>query len=60
MPHFSSCCPNADEYICQVCGKIKCSNCQPPTSWRLANIIGYELAVGNICPDCLNKQNKED
>lgn len=50
MPYFSSCCPGADEYICQKCGKIKCDKCQPP-SWR-PDITGYKSA-GNVCPTCL-------
>lgn len=52
MPHFSSCCPGADEYICQVCGGIRCSGCQP-SSWR-PDITGHKSA-GNICPKCLKK-----
>jgi len=50
MPHFSSCCPGADTYICQKCGKIFCSKCQS-SQWR-PDITGHE-SVGNICPNCL-------
>ena len=50
MPTFSKCCPGADEYLCQVCGRVKCSGCQPST-WR-TDITGNKSA-GNVCPDCL-------
>lgn len=49
MPHFSSCCPGADTYICQKCARILCSKCQPP-KWR-PDITGNKSA-GNICPKC--------
>jgi len=52
MPHFSSCCKGADEYICQVCGRIMCSGCKP-SSWR-PDITGHKSA-GNVCPKCLTK-----
>ena len=52
MPHFSSCCPGADEYICQMCTKIFCIKCNP-SSWR-PDITGHKSA-GNVCPDCLKK-----
>ncbi len=55
MPHFSSCCPGVDEYICQVCGKIKCSGCQPP-EWR-SDITGHKSA-GNVCKPCLETFEK--
>jgi hypothetical protein len=54
MPHFSSCCRGADEYICQKCGKIFCSNCHPP-EWR-PDITGHKSA-GNVCPSCLEKHD---
>ena len=50
MPHFSKCCPGSDDYICQVCGKIRCSGCKPSV-WR-TDITGYPSA-GNVCPECL-------
>lgn len=50
MPHFSSCCPGADEYVCQVCGKICCSKCEPP-EWRTD--ITKNTSAGNVCPVCL-------
>ena len=57
MPHFSSCCEGADEYICQCCGQIKCSRCKPPV-WR-PDITKSEHA-GNVCPTCIsNKETKE-
>jgi len=49
MPHFSKCC-GSDEYICQICGSIKCSNCSPSV-WRV-DITENENA-GNVCPKCL-------
>lgn len=52
MPHFSSCCPGADTYICQKCAKIFCSKCQP-SQWR-PDITGHKSA-GNVCPNCLKK-----
>ncbi len=52
MPHFSSCCPGADTYICQKCGKIFCSKCQP-SQWR-PDITGHKSA-GNVCPKCLEE-----
>jgi len=52
MPHFSSCCFGADEYVCYVCKYIKCSKCHPST-WR-PDITGHESA-GNVCPKCLKK-----
>ena len=55
MPHFSSCCPGVDEYICQKCAKIFCSKCQPSV-WR-PDITGHKSA-GNVCPSCLKNYNK--
>lgn len=52
MPHFSSCCPGADTYICQKCAKIFCSKCQP-SQWR-PDITGHKSA-GNVCPKCLEE-----
>lgn len=49
MPHFCSKC-GADEYICQKCGKIFCSQ-EHPSQWR-PDITGHESA-GNVCPWCL-------
>jgi len=54
MPTFSKCCPGADEYICQVCARIKCGRCQPP-QWR-PDLTGRKSA-GNICPTC--REEKE-
>ena len=51
MPHFSACC-GADEYICQVCWNIFCSECKT-SEWR-PDITGYKSA-GNVCPKCLKK-----
>lgn len=42
MPHFCKC--GADEYICQFCGRVRCSKSRP-SEW----IEGR----GNICPDCI-------
>lgn len=54
MPHFCSKCSakgiTSDEYICQVCGSIKCS-VEEPSEWR-PDLTGKESA-GNICPVCL-------
>lgn len=55
MPHFSKCCPGADEYVCQICGQIKCSGCQPSV-WR-PDLTGHKSA-GNVCPDCLKQKTK--
>ncbi len=52
MPHFSSCCPRADEYICQKCAKIFCSKCQP-SQWR-PDITRHKSA-GNVCPSCIKE-----
>jgi hypothetical protein len=49
MPHFSNCC-GKDEYVCQKCGKILCSECHP-SEWR-PDITGHQSA-GNVCPECL-------
>lgn len=46
MPHFCKC--GADEYICQVCGRIRCSQEQPGV-W--GKIPGKSFK-GNICPTC--------
>lgn len=56
MPHFAHCCYGADEYICQVCGQVRCSNCQP-SQWR-PDITGSKGA-GNVCPDCMTKGTKK-
>ncbi len=53
MPHFSSCC-GRDEYICQKCGVIKCSNCSTP-EWR-PDITGHKSA-GNVCKECMSRFN---
>lgn len=50
MPYFSKCCSGAADYICQVCGRIKCSSCQP-SDWR-PEITGHKSA-GNVCPTCV-------
>lgn len=55
MPRFSDCCENADMYLCQVCGKDKCSGCQDSV-WR-PDITGHEGA-GNVCPSCLSDYNR--
>ncbi len=43
------------DYICQVCGKIKCCKCDPP-EWR-PDITGHKSA-GNVCPKCLKESGK--
>ena len=45
MPNFSGCC-ESDEYLCQICGRPKCSNCYPPV---------WVEGRGNACPDCQQK-----
>ncbi|MFA5766477.1 MAG: hypothetical protein WC919_00950 [Candidatus Paceibacterota bacterium] len=45
MPNFSKCCDH-DEYICQVCGKSKCSKCHPPV---------WVDGRGNVCSECQRK-----
>lgn len=47
MPHFCKC--GGDEYICQVCGKVRCSR-EQPSKW-LPELTGSEQA-GNVCPEC--------
>ena len=56
MPHFSKCC-GADDYICQVCGRIKCSKCNTP-EWR-PDITGHKSA-GNVCLECLEKYEERE
>jgi hypothetical protein len=58
MPHFSSCCPGADEYVCQKCGRIKCSGCESP-EWEyiLTNELGIDIH-GNVCPSCVKAANR--
>lgn len=57
MPHFSDCCPGADTYICQVCGTIHCSNCEP-SQWR-PDLTGSQSA-GNVCPECRKSNRKRE
>lgn len=54
MPHFSNCCPGTDDYICQVCLHIFCSNCKP-SQWRTD--ITKCTSAGNVCPDCAKKHD---
>ena len=56
MPYFSSCCPEADEYICQICGVIKCSACQP-SAWRPD--LTKNISAGNACPSCVKGTTKD-
>jgi len=58
MPHFSNCGNHdfpADEYICQKCGRVKCSECHKP-QWR-TDITGNKSA-GNVCPSCVKEWEK--
>jgi hypothetical protein len=59
MPSF---CPNcgADEYICQGCGTVLCSNEFPPT-WSPNTRVGDKVIgkiAANLCPDCAMKAEK--
>lgn len=49
MPHFCPC--GADEYICQVCGNIRCSKDQPSEWLPVARMNGRS---GNVCVYCVN------
>lgn len=53
MPHF---CKNGHicgDYICQVCVKIHCPQCDKEDSiWEMIPGKGFK---GNICPDCQKK-----
>lgn len=57
MPHFSSCCPDADEYLCQKCGKSRCGKCYP-SEWR-PDLTGHK-SFGNVCPDCVQPMSLYD
>ena len=48
MPHFCPRC-HADEYVCQVCGKVRCSR-ECPSKW-MKPVPGKQFE-GNVCPDC--------
>ena len=50
MPHFCNC--SADEYICQECGKVKCS-VDEPSRWITVKRINRQ---GNVCADCIQKE----
>lgn len=53
MPHFCNCGnTGCENYVCQVCGRIKCST-EQPSVWR-PDITGHKSA-GNVCPMCLKK-----
>ncbi len=53
MPHFCKC--GSDEYICQICGRIRCSR-EQPSIWGKIPLKDYE---GNICPDCQKKSGMQ-
>jgi hypothetical protein len=54
MPHFCKC--GADEYICQECGTIRCSEDYSPEWLPVARMGGRE---GNVCPPCFNGDDEE-
>jgi hypothetical protein len=49
MPWFCGC--GADEYLCQVCGQVRCSK-EQPGSW----VDG----VGNVCDSCGNNMKLQE
>jgi hypothetical protein len=51
MPYFCTC--GADEYVCQECGKVRCSKEQPLKRMTVKR-MGRE---GNVCPDCVEAAN---
>lgn len=51
MANFCKC--GADEYVCQVCGKVRCSgNCSEgmPSEWMKIPGKGFS---GNVCLECI-------
>ncbi len=49
-------CGSPDDYLCQICGKVKCGKCEP-SSWR-PDITGSRSA-GNVCPGCLKEHKAQ-
>jgi hypothetical protein len=56
MGYFCEKC-GADEYVCQVCGRICCSK-EEPSTWEKITIGKNRFINGNMCPDC-KKRNTE-
>lgn len=54
MPHFCECC-GADEYLCQRCGRVRCS-LHKPSQWRV-DITDCDSA-GNVCPECVKEWDR--
>lgn len=52
MPHFSSCCKNADTWICQVCAKIYCGGCTESV-WM--EPVPGKTFNGNVCVSCRSR-----
>ena len=48
MAQFCDC--GADQYLCQKCGRIRCS-AEEPSEWRTD--ITKNLNAGNVCPSCV-------
>lgn len=55
MPYFCEC--GADEYLCQVCGLVRCS-AHKPAEWRPD--ITVTTTAANVCPDCVKAHDAKD
>lgn len=48
---------NCDNYLCQICLRIKCEMCDGQHSTWM-KIPGQQFS-GNVCPDCKKQMDKE-
>jgi len=60
MPHFCSLSCGADECICQLCGKVRCSNSKCPNGiefeWRPD--LTKDESMGLVCKDCAHLETR--